>query len=271
MKRDFHHADSEGSALISGIPVLDPHYTHLFGPVRSRRLGRSLGVDLVLTKTCSYDCVYCECGATACLTIKRENFFPVHTVIQELEDYLSSSPLLDFITFSGVGEPTLSLGIGTVIRFIAGRFPRYRIAVLTNGSLLTDPRVREDIFPADVVLPTFSTVNEETFNLIHRPVPGITAKSVLDGLVAFRSEYSGEIWLELFFIPGINTSKDEITGIRDVIPKISPDKIQINSLDRPGTEPWIHSLGRDELIRVISILDDARIEEAGSSSRFDSV
>jgi wyosine [tRNA(Phe)-imidazoG37] synthetase (radical SAM superfamily) len=144
------------------------HYFHIFGPVHSRRLGRSLGVDLVPFKTCSYDCVYCECGHTTNEIVERCEFFPTKDVLEELHDYLSPSPRLDFITFSGSGEPTLSSTIGKVIQFIKSAFPSYRIAVLTNGSLLWRPDVRKDLLLADIVLPTLSSVFESTFQRIHR-------------------------------------------------------------------------------------------------------
>ena len=230
-------------------------YSHLFGPVQSRRLGRSLGIDLVPCSICTYDCVYCECGTTNTMTAGRREFFPVAEVLGELADCLSRSPALNFATFSGSGEPTLSLSIGTAIRFIKERFARYRVAVLTNGSLLADPAVRRDLLPADVVLPTLSTVNEETFKAIHRPAPGISLPEILDGLIRFREEYEGEIWLEVFIVPGLNTSGAELAGLRDVLARIRPDKVQLNTLDRPGTEAWVRPAGPAELERVRKILD----------------
>ncbi|HSQ94347.1 MAG TPA: radical SAM protein, partial [Methanoregula sp.] len=197
-------------------------YSHLFGPVSSRRLGRSLGIDLVPFKTCTYDCVYCECGATTEASGQRQEFFPVGEVLKELSHFLSSSPTLDFITFSGSGEPTLSLSIGEVICFLKDRYPAYRVAVLTNGTLLTDPDVRKDLLKADVVLPTLSTVNETTFRRIHRTVPEIDVAGIIDGLERFRREYAGEIRLEVFIIPGLNTTDSELAGLRDAVHLIRP-------------------------------------------------
>lgn len=222
-------------------------YTHLFGPVHSRRLGRSLGVDLVPVKTCSFDCVYCECGHTTHETTERREFFPTGEVICELQDYLCHSPDLDFITFSGSGEPTLSTSIGEVIRFLKRSFPCYKVAVLTNGSLLWHQDVRNDLLQADVVLPTLSSVFEATFSKIQRPSPGIVVDHVLGGLEQFRSEYSGEIWLEVFIIPGINTSLPELEGLRKAIERIRPDRVQLNTLDRPGTEEWVRPASPQEL------------------------
>ncbi len=238
---------------------------HIFGPVSSRRLGRSLGIDLVPFKTCTYNCVYCECGATTYRTTKREIFFPVKEVYTELTGFLSSSPILDYVTFSGSGEPTLSLSIGEVIRFLKDNFPSYRIAVLTNGSLLSDPDVRRDLLTADVVLPTLSTVVNQTFLKIHNPDPALSLDKILAGLVQFRNEYSGKIWLEVFVIPGLNTSNDELEGLQKIIRDINPDRVQLNTLDRPGTEEWVLPADRADLDRVETLLDFATAEKVERS------
>ena len=235
-------------------------YAHLFGPVHSRRLGRSLGIDLVPVKTCSFDCVYCECGHTTRETMKRQEFFPIPEVLGELQHYLSSSPELDFITFSGSGEPTLSTSIGEVIRFLKQFLPCYRVAVLTNGSLLWCADVRKELLPADVVLPTVSTVFDDTFRKIHRPAPGIQVAQILEGLERFREEYTGEIWLEVFIIPGINTSQRELDGLRAAIGRISPDRVQLNTLDRPGTEEWVRPASPGELERIRETLGLAGVK-----------
>jgi wyosine [tRNA(Phe)-imidazoG37] synthetase (radical SAM superfamily) len=238
-------------------------YSHIFGPVHSRRLGRSLGVDLVPYKVCSFNCVYCECGETTELTLKRRDFYPVQEVLQELEDYLSGSPALDFITFSGSGEPTLSLSIGVVTRFLKGRFPSYRVAVLTNGTLLWREDVRRDLIEADVVLPTLSSAIDETFRRIHRPAPDLGVKQIIAGIEQFRKEYRGEIWLEIFIIPGINTTTVELEALRSAIQRIHPDRVQLNTLDRPGTESWVRPASSEELLVVADGLGLAGVEPVG--------
>ncbi|NYT07031.1 MAG: radical SAM protein [Methanomicrobiales archaeon] len=235
-------------------------YSHLFGPVHSRRLGRSLGIDLVPFKTCSYDCVYCECGPTTVEILERREFFPIREVLSELRDYLSRSPELDFLTFSGSGEPTLSSSIGEVIRFIKGTYPAYRIAVLTNGSLLHRPDVRRELLPADVILPTLSSVVDQTFRRIHRPAPGISAMQIVEGLECLRNDYEGEIWLEVFIIPGVNTSPDELAGLRAAIERIHPDRVQLNTLDRPGTEDWVKPATAEQLDEIRGILGLSGVE-----------
>ncbi len=236
------------------------HYSHLFGPVLSRRLGRSLGVDLVSTKVCSFDCVYCECGDTTKVVLERENFFPAEEVLEELRDYLSRSPVLDYITFSGSGEPTLSLSIGICTRYIKERFPSYRVAVLTNATLLWKEDVRKDLLEADIVLPTLSSAIEKTFHRIHRPAQGLQVERVIAGIEQFRKEYTGEIWLEIFIIPGINTTENEIEALRGAIRRICPDRVQLNTLDRPGTESWVIPATPGELLKLRDMLGLAGVE-----------
>ncbi|MCU0631926.1 MAG: radical SAM protein [Methanolinea sp.] len=229
-------------------------YTHLFGPVSSRRLGSSLGVDLVPYKICSFDCVYCEVGSTTRKTTSRQEFFPPSEVEAELTRFLSTTPTLDFVTLSGSGEPTLSSSLGRVIRFVKSGFPSYPLAVLTNGSLLWDQEVQRELMPADVVLPTLSTVNEETFQRIHRPSPGLTIGKIIQGLKDFRIVYQGEIWLEVFLIPGVNMGRDDLAALGEEIQRIRPERVQLNTLDRPGTEPWVRPAGREELAEAARIL-----------------
>ncbi|OQB35256.1 MAG: molybdenum cofactor biosynthesis protein A [Euryarchaeota archaeon ADurb.Bin165] len=215
------------------------NHHHIFGPVISRRLGRSLGIDLIPYKTCSYNCVYCECGKTTDLTSIRKEFFQTGDIIDELDKVLASSPKLDYITFAGSGEPTLSLSLGPVLAHLKKNYPEYKVAVLTNGSLCTDPDVRRDLIAADIVSPTLTTATQQVFEKIHRPVPGLQVTDIIRGIRSFRDEYKGEIWLEVFLVPGLNTSEDELEKLRTTIYSIKPDLIQLNYLDRPGTEPWV--------------------------------
>jgi wyosine [tRNA(Phe)-imidazoG37] synthetase (radical SAM superfamily) len=220
---------------------------HLFGPVPSRRLGRSLGIDLVPFKTCTYDCVYCECGRTTRHTTHRREFFPVRQILREMDAFLTGEQDLDFITFSGSGEPTLSLSLGTVIRHLKKAHPEHRVAVLTNGSLLWMDGVRRDLAGADVVLPTLTSTDPETWRRIHRPCPDLDLGKILQGMVSFRDAFHGEIWVEVFVIPDLNTGADQVTGIRNVLQQMRPDRIQLNTLDRPGADVWVKPAGPDEL------------------------
>ena len=235
-------------------------YKHLFGPVPSRRLGVSLGIDLVPHKTCTYDCIFCECGRTTDLTCERREYVPTEEVLEELDDYLTSHPLLDYITFSGSGEPTLHTGIGNIIHHITSRYPEYRVAILTNGCLLTDESVRMDILEADLIIPTLSAVSQDLFRKIHRPYPGLDPVQIINGLVDLRKEFSHEIWLEVFIVPGINTGAAELARLRSAIERIQPDRVQLNTLDRPGAVEWVRAAGRDELERIADYLDGEHIE-----------
>lgn len=236
---------------------------YLFGPVNSRRLGVSLGVDLMPYKTCSLNCVYCECGGTTSLTSEVAEYVPTEDVIAELDGYLAGSPRLDVITFSGSGEPTLHSGIGRIIRHIRERYPQYKIAVLTNGTLLWNPAVRSSIAPADIVVPSLDAVSPGAFEKIGRPAGGITPDRVVDGLVEFRKEFPGRLFLEIFIVPGVNDTPEELAGLRDAALKIRPDSVQVNSLDRPGAEVWVEPAGRKELESLRELFAPLKVEIIG--------
>lgn len=225
-------------------------YKHLFGPVNSRRLGYSLGVDLVPYKYCPLNCVYCEVQSTDHLTLRRREFFPVEEIKAELADFLSTQPELDYITFSGAGEPTLYNRIGEIVHFIKSDYPGYKLALLTNGVLLNDASLRQEILPCDLILPSLDACSQQVFERINRPHPDLTAAKLVDALVALREDYQGQIWLEVFIIAGINDSQEELDCLCEAISKIRPDLIQINSLDRPGAEAWVKAAGDNVLSKV---------------------
>lgn len=229
-------------------------YRYLFGPVPSRRLGRSLGIDLVPQKTCTFDCAYCECGRTTVLTLERREYVPTGRVIAELDDCLAKAPDIDYVTFAGSGEPTLHSGIGDIISFIKDRYPRYRVAVLTNGALFVDPDVRAALMRADLVVPSLDAVSEDIFRDINRPSPGITAGQVVAGLVAFSREFPGVIWLEVFIVPGKNDTDEELLRLRDAVAVIAPDRVQVNTLDQPGTDIRVRRASPRTLERARTII-----------------
>jgi len=229
-------------------------YRYLFGPVPSRRLGRSLGIDLVPQKTCTFDCAYCECGRTTVLTLERREYVPTDRVIAEIDDCLAKAPDIDYVTFAGSGEPTLHSGIGDIISFIKDRYPRYRVAVLTNGALFVDPDVRAALMRADLVVPSLDAVSEDIFRDINRPSPGITAGQVVAGLVAFSREFPGVIWLEVFIVPGKNDTDEELLRLRDAVAVVAPDRVQVNTLDRPGTDIRVRRASPRTLERARTII-----------------
>jgi len=209
-------------------------YRYLFGPVPSRRLGISLGVDLVPHKVCSLNCVYCECGATTKLTVERKEYIPYDRVVKELDHYFTHNPDPDFITFSGSGEPTLNVRFGDVLEYIKQRKPDIPVAVLTNGTLLHQKQVRMELLKADVVLPSLDAATETTFRKLNRPHHALQLEEYIRGLEQFRREYSGKIWLEVLIIPGYNNDENNLNHLKAAFHMIQADKIQLNTLDRPG-------------------------------------
>ena len=235
-------------------------YNHIFGPVPSRRLGLSLGVDLVRHKTCTLDCIYCECGPTTHLTLKRSAYVPFDEVKAELAHYFENHPDPDYVTFSGSGEPTLSPDIGRIIDFIKEKKAKIRVAVLTNGTLLSDPVVRKDLNRADLVMPSLDAVTPQTFKKINRPAGQIDIHQVIDGLKAFAGSFQGELWLEVFILPGINDAKEELEALGEIIRYINPTRVQLNTLDRPGAVAGLKPASKHDLDRVAGIIDAANVE-----------
>lgn len=210
-------------------------YKHLFGPVPSRRLGVSLGIDLVPHKVCSLDCIYCECGSTNNLTVNRQEFVPYTEIINELIHFFSNHPQPDYLTFSGSGEPTLNCRIGEVIDYLKQHYPEVPVAVLTNGTLLDRSSVRSELMSADLVLPSLDAATEKAFYRINRPASGLTVAKHIKGMAQFSKKFSGQIWLEVFILPGYNDDTENLEMLKNSIQEIKPDKIQLNTLDRPGT------------------------------------
>ncbi|MCD4730368.1 MAG: radical SAM protein [Bacteroidales bacterium] len=240
-------------------------YKYLFGPVPSRRLGMSLGVDLVPHKVCSLDCVYCECGPTTKLTVERKEYILYEKVTKELEHYFKHNPDPDYITFSGSGEPTLNLRIGDVLKFIKQKKPNIPVAVLTNGTLLSQKQVREELLDADIVLPSLDAALNASFSKINRPNPAINIEEYINGIRDFRNKFKGKIWLEILIIPGYNDNKAELTALKDAIKKIRPDRIQLNTLDRPGAIQDIRAASRSELKQIIDFWKMDNVEIIASS------
>jgi len=240
-------------------------YKYLFGPVPSRRLGMSLGIDLVPKKVCSLDCVYCEVGKTTKLTLDRREYIKFDKIKEELTHYFNTNPNPDYITFSGSGEPTLNIFIGQTLQFIKQNKPNIPIAVLTNGTLLYDKIVRAGILDADVVLPSLDAATEDVFKKINRPAKDLIFDKYIQGLIDFRKEFKGKIWLEIFILPNYNDTENELTELKNLILKIKPDSVQLNTLDRPGTVPNLHGASRDELQRIVNFLNLDNVEIIAAS------
>ncbi|MBN2491939.1 MAG: radical SAM protein [Planctomycetes bacterium] len=206
---------------------------YVYGPVPSRRLGRSLGIDLVPFKTCSYDCIYCQLGRTTNQTTARQEYVPVEDVLEELDRSRHVEPRPDFIGIAGSGEPTLHARIGDIIAGIKRRTAT-PVAVLTNGSLLWLPEVRAAIAEADLVMPSLDAGTAPTFARVNRPHPDIPFEKMVEGLVAFREEFPREIWLEVFVLSGITDRPEEIARIAAIVRRVRPDRVQLNTVARPA-------------------------------------
>ena len=236
------------------------NYSYIFGPVQSRRLGVSLGIDMVQSTICSLDCVYCECGKTEILTLERKAYADADAIIGELTDYLRTGPALNYITFGGRGEPTLDTGLGRILRFLKKEYPQYACALLTNGTMFYMPEVRADVQPFDLVLPNLDAVSEAAFRKINRPHADLTTGRIVEGLKTFRAGYHGLIWLEVFIVHGINDTPEELGLIREAALSIKPDRVQINTLDRPGACEWVTPAVTDELQRIAGLLAPLPVE-----------
>lgn len=208
---------------------------YVFGPLNSRRLGKSLGVSLIPPKTCQLDCIYCEAKATTNLTCCRKEYVPTADVIRELDEVLSTKPELDYITFSGAGEPMLHAGITTIINHIKTNHPGYKLCLLTNAVALDDESLWQDINKADLIVPSFDGSNAEEFKAINRPEASVDFDRFVQKFTAFTRQCTSTVKLELFIVPGINDSDDSIARFAALLKEMRLDSIELNSLDRPGT------------------------------------
>lgn len=227
------------------------HISSIFGPVPSRRLGRSLGIDVIPPKTCSYDCVYCESGPTTHLTLKRQAFVPPEQVMRDLTAYFEEHPAgADVLTFSSAGEPTLYEPLGELIREIKRHFQALPLVVLTNGSLLWDAAVRQALMPADRVVPSLDAVTEAVFRALNRPHPALEPSQIIEGLKAFRRDYRGQFHLEVMLVAGFNDAPHELAAVRGVIDLLQPDRVELNTVVRPPAAPGCRGLSSPEMEAV---------------------
>ena len=207
---------------------------YIYGPVPSRRLGYSLGVDIIPYKICTFDCIYCQLGATTRKTIARREYVESKEILRQIEDALSSGATPDYITFSGSGEPTLNSRIGMLIQEIKN-LTHTPIAVLTNSSLLFRTETRRDLLRADLLLPSLDAGRETTFQCVNRPHRSLHLRNILSGLMQLRKEYEGQIWLEVMLVSGVNDSDEELKRLVELMSAIEPDKVQLNTVVRPPT------------------------------------
>jgi wyosine [tRNA(Phe)-imidazoG37] synthetase (radical SAM superfamily) len=226
----------------------------IYGPVPSRRLGISLGVDIIPYKTCSYDCVYCQLGKTTHQTLERKSYIKISSFLDELKKTIGLNDDIDYLTFAGSGEPTLNQDIGSMIKEVK-KITQIPVAVLTNGSLLWDDKVREDLSLADLVVPSLDAVSEGIFQRVNRPMKNLTIEKVLEGIRIFGERFPGKIYLEIMLVKNINDSEVEIKRINRFVKNLRIDKIQLNTVVRPPVDPGARPLNQKELEDVKDLFD----------------
>ena len=229
---------------------------YIFGPVSSKRLGQSLGVDLLPPKSCSWNCVYCQLGKTRTFVTERQEFFPREEILEEIKEALSANTSLDWITFVGSGETMLYKGIGWLIGEVK-KLTATPVAVITNGSLLYLPEVREELLQADAVLPSLNAGSEILHMQIDRPAAGLTFRQHVEGLIPFRKEYKGRLWIEVMLLGGINDSDEALYDLAAVLKEINPDTVHLVLPTRPAPEQKVHIPFEERIERAIAILSTA--------------
>lgn len=238
---------------------------YVYGPVQSRRLGWSLGIDLVPFKTCTYDCIYCQLGQTTDKTLERKEYVPTASVLTELDQKLFSGETPDYISLAGSGEPTLHSEIGNLIRQIK-KMTEVPVAVLTNGSLLWMDDVREALMPANLILPSLDAGGERLFQTVNRPHHSIPFERMVNGLISFANRFKRDIWLEIFLLEGITAIPRETNKIASVIKRIAPTRIQLNTVVRPASEMNAHPVSKARMLALKDLLP-GRVDIIGESKR----
>ena len=241
---------------------------YVFGPVPSRRLGQSLGIDPVPLKTCNWNCVYCQLGRSRPLVNLRREYFPPKEILAEVEGALASHAPgeIDWVTFVGSGETTLYADLGRLIRQVKS-LTRLPVAVITNGSLLHQPKMRLELSAADAVMPSLDAGNARLYRKVNRPYPNLTLERLVEGLIAFRKEYQGKLWVEVMLLRDLNDTEPALYEIAAALERIRPDEVHILQPDRPPAESWVQPPAEEGLLRARAILGNiARIVHPASGS-----
>lgn len=227
-------------------------YKYLFGPLMSRRFGRSLGIDLCPMKTCSYDCVFCQLGRTPTTTTERSEMYPLKDICDELSEWLDAGDNAKYITLAGCGEPTLYSRFGELIDFIHSKTD-IPVLILSNGSLFNLPEVRTAAAKADVVKLSMSAWNQQLLELVNRPAKGITFDEMLEGEIAFRRDFVGKLVVEVFLLGGMNAIQADVAKIAECVARIKPDTIHLNTVTRPAAEDFAYAVDKEKLERFAEL------------------
>lgn len=227
---------------------------YIYGPIPSKRLGQSLGIDPIPLKTCNWNCVYCQLGRSTPMTHERREYVPREAVLAELKQVLAGDGgPIDWISFVGSGEPTLHVGLGWMIRAIKAESD-LPVAVITNGSLLYLPEVQDDLRAADLVMPTLVAADEQVYRRIHRPHPEATFARLVEGITQFREGYAGRFWIEVMLIQGMNDDPATLEGLARLLQLLEPDQVHLTLPTRPPAEPWVTPPDDEGLMAAVSIL-----------------
>jgi len=230
------------------------NWKHVYGPVPSRRLGRSLGVNPIPSKTCNYNCAYCQLGHTTLRTDERQRFYPPSAILREVSQAVEADTgQLDFVTYVGEGEPTLCRDLGYLVTETK-RLVQAPVATITNGSLLHRRDVRDDLSACDVVVPSLDSVEEKAFRRINRPGRDLRVDQVVEGLITFSDSFTGELWVEIMLVQGVNDGEEHLLQLRQVLDRVSPDRIYLNVPIRPPAESWVQPPDAEGLVRAQSLL-----------------
>jgi len=240
----------------AGSTAKDLKKQYVFGPILSRRLGKSLGVDVFPGKICNYDCIYCELGRSTKRCPAAGDCLPVETVVEAVKERLREIAQPDHVTLYGPGEPTLHNQIGEIIAGIR-KISKGPVVLLTNGSLFWMGEVRKAVLAADLIIPSLDAGGEDTFHAVNRPAGDVTFEKMVEGLVALRRDYRGPIWLEVFLVDGLTTGEDEIRRIRHYVDLIRPDRIQLNTVDRRAAEPYVLAVPLQRMTEIAGLLGPA--------------
>ncbi|MBR8700641.1 GTP 3',8-cyclase [Fusobacterium sp. DD29] len=242
----------------------------IFGPIPSRRLGRSLGISPIPKKTCNYSCVYCQLGRTDKMTNTRKEYFPLEVIIKEFKDYLKEIDDFDVVSIVGEGEPTLYSRLGELIDQIKTIIDK-PVAVITNSALLYEKDVQEALMKADIVLPSLDAYNEEVYKKVDRPFGKLDFNRELNGLIEFSKLYKGELWLEVMLVKNMNSSRNDIDEFKKIIDKINHDRVYINTPVRPPAESFVQVADSDEINYAVEKLNGISIDKLTSGSFFSEI